>query len=346
MFIFALDNTITANLVPVISNQFNAVDLLPWLSVGFMLGGYVALLPMGKLYAKFDAKWVYLVNIVLFLGFSALCAAAPNMSAMIIGRVFLGVSGAAMYCGIMILVAIHTEEHERPAYFSITAVIWSIGTVLGPIIGGAFALVTWRWAFYINLIIGCVFAPITLVILPSSDQLPKPVGFLQRIKNFDLVGTIFLVAFSICLVMAVNFGGVLYAWNSGSIIALFVVGTVLATAFGLQQKLSWLTTSDNRIFPAPLLRHKEAVLLAISIMASNAASFIPIYYIPVYFQFSMGDSPLMAGVHLIPLIVIFSFFNLSRGFLMIRFGYYWPWFFGGGALLLAGNVMLCTQPVT
>ncbi|KAI1503399.1 major facilitator superfamily transporter [Biscogniauxia marginata] len=342
MFIFALDNTITANLVPVISNEFHSVDLLPWLSVGFMLGGYVALLPMGKLYAKYDAKWVYFVNIILFLGFSALCGAAPNMSAMIVGRVFLGVFGAAMYCGIMVLVALSTDDRERPGYFSITAVVWSVGTVLGPIVGGAFALVTWRWAFYINLVIGGVFAPICFFILPSYDQLPKSVTLIQRAKNYDFLGTTLLVAFSVCLIMAINLGGVLYSWSSGSIIALFVVGIILALAYGVQQKFSWLTTPDDRIFPVPLLHNKEAILLAVSMTCSNAASFIPIYYVPVYFQFALGDSPLIAAVRLIPLIVVFSVVNLSQGFLVVKLAYYWPWFVGGGVLLTAGNVMLYT----
>lgn len=344
MLIFSLDNTITADLVPAISNEFHSVDLLPWLSVGFMLGGYVALLPFGKLYAKYDAKRVYVANIVLFLGFSALCGAAPNMSAIIIGRVLLGVSGAAMYCGIMILVALSTDDHERPAYFSITAVVWSVGTVLGPVVGGAFELVNWRWAFYVNLIIGGIFTPILLLVLPAYDQLPKSVTRLQRAKNFDFLGTVLLVGFSVCLIMAINLGGVLYAWNSGTTIALFVVGIVLTVAFGVQQKFSWLTTPADRIFPAPLLRNKEAVLLATSMVCSNAAAFIPIYYIPVYFQFTLGDTALTAAVRLLPLILIFSAGNLAQGFLLIKSGYYWIWFFAGGVFMLVGNVMLCSSP--
>ncbi|KAI0442994.1 major facilitator superfamily transporter [Xylaria telfairii] len=342
MFIFALDNTITANLIPVISNEFHSVDLLPWLSVGFVLGGYVAILPMAKLYAIYDAKWVYIVNIVLFIGFSALCGAAPNISAIIVGRVLLGVSGAGIYCGIMTLVALSTDENERPRYFSVTAVVWSVGTVLGPIIGGAFALVSWRWSFYINLIIGGVFTPIALFVIPSYDQLPKSITLIQRAKNYDLLGTTLLIGFSISLIIAINLGGVLYPWNSGSTIASFVVGITLAIAFGLQQKFFWLTTPDDRIFPAPLLRNKEAILLGTSMLFSNAASFIPIYYIPVYFQFSLGDSPLMAAIRLFPLIIIFSVVNLSQGVLMLKWAYYWPWFVGGGVLLTVGNVLLYT----
>lgn len=154
MFIYSLDNTITADLTPEIVNAFGSVPLLPWLSVGFMAGGVVVLLPVGKLYSKFNAKWLYIANLVVFLAASALCGAAPNMNAMIVGRVFLGVAGNGMYCGILTLLSTYTEEKERPSYLSLIGFVWGIGTVLGPVVGGAFAKVDWRWSFYINLIIG------------------------------------------------------------------------------------------------------------------------------------------------------------------------------------------------
>ncbi|KAK0635857.1 major facilitator superfamily transporter [Bombardia bombarda] len=340
MFFYSLDSTITADLVPAIVNDFSSVPMLPWLSVGFVAGAYVAILPFGKLYEKFDPKWLYVGSIVCFLGASALCGAAPNMNAIICGRVFLGVAGSGVYCGLMTLVALSTEDHEKPAYFSITAVVWSVGTVLGPVVGGAFERFNWRWAFYINLIIGGVFMPIYLFVLPSMNPLPKSVTRRQRLENFDFLGTLLMTGFSISLVMAINFGGVLYAWGSGETIALFVVGGVVAIVFGVQQYYAWFTTVKDRIFPTDMLRHKEAVLLGLSTIHSNTAAFVPIFYIPVYFQFTRGDSALEAAVRLLPLILVFSVANLSQGFLMVKFGYYWPWFFMGGALSLVGNVML------
>ena len=40
-----------------------------------------------------------------------------------------------------------TTEHERPVYMSLLGVCWGVGTILGPVIGGAFAggSATWRW---------------------------------------------------------------------------------------------------------------------------------------------------------------------------------------------------------
>ncbi|KAI6086547.1 major facilitator superfamily transporter [Hypoxylon rubiginosum] len=340
MFIYALDGTITADLIPAIVNQFGSVSKLPWLSVGFMAGAFVAILPVGKLYAKYNAKWVYTISVVIFLAASALCGAAPNMDAIIVGRVFLGVSGSAMYCGILTLVAVNTVDHERPAYISLCGLVWGVGTVIGPVIGGAFQKVDWRWAFYINLIIGGIFIPAYLFVLPSFDPMPKSVSLTARAKNFDFLGSILFIASNLCLILAMNFGGNLYPWGSGSIITFFVVGGVGLIAFCVQQRYSWLTTPVDRIFPAQLLRIKEANLLFLCTVCTNAAVFIPIFNIPVYFQFSRNEDALNAAVRLLPLIVLASAGMLFNGFLMVKFGYYWPWYTVGGAMALVGNVLL------
>lgn len=95
----------------------------------------------------FDVKWVHLGSILVFCVGSAVCGAAPNMNALIVGRVIAGVGGAGLYLGMLNLIAINTLENERPAYMGGTGVIWGAGTILGPVIGGAFAdsSATWRW---------------------------------------------------------------------------------------------------------------------------------------------------------------------------------------------------------
>ncbi|KAI1381391.1 major facilitator superfamily transporter [Hypoxylon crocopeplum] len=345
MFIYALDGTITADLIPAIVNDFGSVSKLPWLSVGFMAGAFVAILPVGKIYAKYNAKWVYTASVIIFLAASAVCGAAPNMNAIIVGRVLLGVSGSAMYCGILTLVAVFTLDDERPAYISLCGLVWGIGTVIGPVIGGAFQRVNWRWAFYINLIIGGIFIPAYLFILPPFDPLPKSISLTRRAKNFDFLGTLLFIGANLCLILAINFGGVLYPWNSGSIIALFVVGGVGMIAFCIQQKFSWLTTPIDRIFPAQLLHMKEANLLFLCSVCTNAAVFVPIFNIPVYFQFSRNETALIAAVRLLPLIVLASAGMLINGFFMVKAGYYWPWYTVGAAMGLVGNVLLYTIDV-
>lgn len=306
-----------------------------------MVGSIITVLPLGKLYGIYNAKYLYIASLVLFLASSALCGAAPNMASMIVGRVFLGMAGNGMYFGILNLLSVMTTDKERPAYLSLVGFVWGIGTVLGPVIGGAFEKVNWRWAFYVNLIIGGVFSPVYLFLLPSFDPQSGSKGWLSRSRNFDAVGAVLSIGAMISLVMAINFGGTLYAWNSGQIITLFVVAGVLSIFFGLQQAFGWFTTNSNRMFPVRLLQKREPILLFIAAAGCNATGFIPIYWIPTYFQFTRGDSALEAAVRLLPLITFLSACIMLNGHFIGKRGYYQPWYVLGAVLALVGNVLLC-----
>jgi predicted MFS family arabinose efflux permease len=146
-FLFALDNTIVADIQPVIVTHFDSVGKLTWLSVAFLIGAAATNLIWGKIFGQFNAKWTYIFCVFLFELGSAVCGAAPNMDALIVGRAICGVGGAGMYVGVMTLLSVTTTLHERPMYIGGTGLTWGLGTVLGPIIGGAFveSSAGWRW---------------------------------------------------------------------------------------------------------------------------------------------------------------------------------------------------------
>src|SRR5688572_18725193 len=94
-----------------------------------------------------------------------------------------------MRFSVMTLVSHTTTIQERPMYIGGTGFIWGLGTILGPIVGGALAdsSATWRWAFYINLPIGALFAPVYLFLLPSPD--PRPGATIkERLLSIDWIG--------------------------------------------------------------------------------------------------------------------------------------------------------------
>jgi hypothetical protein len=97
--LYGLDTTIVADIQGAVSETFGDVTQLGWLGVGFTLGSTVAILPLGKAYAVFDVKWLFIGCLANFAAASALCGAVPGMSAMIVGRVWGGVGGAGMYLG-------------------------------------------------------------------------------------------------------------------------------------------------------------------------------------------------------------------------------------------------------
>jgi hypothetical protein len=97
--LYGLDTTIVADIQAPISDTFQNVAQLGWLGIGFTLGSTVLILPLGKAFGTFDNKWVFIACLLNFAAASALCGAAPNMDAMIVGRVWAGAGGAGMYLG-------------------------------------------------------------------------------------------------------------------------------------------------------------------------------------------------------------------------------------------------------
>jgi MFS family permease len=63
------------------------------------MGSVAIILLVGKLYGIFEIKWLIIASIITFEAGSALCGAAPNADALIIGRVVAGMGGAGMYIG-------------------------------------------------------------------------------------------------------------------------------------------------------------------------------------------------------------------------------------------------------
>jgi MFS family permease len=342
-FLFALDNTIVADVQPVIVTHFNSVGKLSWLSVAFLIGAAATNLVWGKIFGQFNAKWTYILCVVLFEAGSALCGGAPTIDALIIGRALCGVGGSGMYVGVMTLLAATTTMHERPMYVGGTGLTWGLGTVLGPIIGGAFtdSSAGWRWAFYINLCIGAVCAPVYIFMLPNKD--PRPgVSLTDRAREMDYLGGLLTIGAFVSGVMAVSFGGITYPWNSGKIIGLFVCSGVLFILLGLQQVFTVFTTKTRRVFPIEFFKSRTILILFCMTAAGGTAVFIPIYMIPIFFQFTRNDSALEAGVRLLPLIFLMIFAVITNGAVMSAYGVYMPWYTAGGIFTVIGGALMYT----
>lgn len=94
-----LDTTISADVQGPILETFGDIEKLSWVGIGFPMGSVSVILLVGALYALFEIKWIFIGSLVLFEAGSALCGAAPDMNALVVGRVIAGMGGAGMYLG-------------------------------------------------------------------------------------------------------------------------------------------------------------------------------------------------------------------------------------------------------
>ncbi|KAK7985853.1 hypothetical protein PG988_003475 [Apiospora saccharicola] len=336
--LYGLDTTIAADVQGPVIADLGHVELLAWVGAGFPLGSVCVILLLGKLYESFNLKWTLVATTLLFEVGSALCGAAPTMNALIVGRVIAGAGGSGIYLGSLQYFALLTTEKERGFYMALIGVSWGAGAVLGPVIGGAFAVssATWRWAFYINLCIGAVVAPGFLFYLPAIHPV-KGISARDRLMRIDWVGFLLGAGMWVTFLMALTMAGGEWAWDSGSTIATFVVFGVLLVAYGLQQYFSVLTSPEHRLFPCHLLRDRTQVLLYIVTAAGTTTLFVVVYYIPIYFQFVNDDAALMAAVRLLPFVVIAIAVNLVSGAFLHFLKIYMVLYLIAGIFVVAGG---------
>ncbi|GAD92383.1 predicted protein [Paecilomyces variotii No. 5] len=336
--LYGLDTTIAADVQGSVVEDLGHIEQLALVGAGFPLGSVCVILLLGTLYNTFNMKWNFITTVVLFEAGSALCGAAPTMNALIVGRVIAGAGGSGIYLGSLQYFAVTTTEKERGFYMSLIGVFWGLGAVLGPVIGGAFAVssATWRWAFYINLVIGGISAPAFLFCLPSIHPV-RGMSRWQRLASIDFVGFILSAGVWISFLLAFTMAGSQWPWNDGRTIATFVVFGVLLVIYILQQYFAVFTTPSRRLFPGHLLRDRTQVLLYIATAAGTTTLFVVVYYLPIYFQFANDDEALMAAVRLLPFIVVSVAVNLLSGSFLHLIKMYSLLYFIAGIFLVAGG---------
>ncbi|CAK7218099.1 hypothetical protein SBRCBS47491_003392 [Sporothrix bragantina] len=352
VFMYGLDTTIAADVQSAVVETFGSVEQLTWLGAGFPLGSVAVILPYGKLFTTFNMKWLYIGGIVLFQAGSALCGAAPSMGALIVGRVLAGAGGTGMYLGGLTHFSALTPPQTRGTYITGITFVWGIGSILGPVVGGALSTshASWRWAFYLNLVIGAITAPIYLIYLPviHPDTTQRTVR--QRLAALDYVGFVLSAAVWVTFGLALVSAGGMWAWRDSRTIATLAVCGVLLVVYVLQQYFCWFTTPIDRSFPAHLISFSNAsktsrrsatqLLLYVATSAVIATLYVPAYYVPVYFQFVQNDSALMAAVRLLPFILVTVFVNLASGYLLAKVKYYKLFYLLSGTLLtLSGSLL-------
>ncbi|KAI1329668.1 MFS general substrate transporter [Xylariaceae sp. FL0255] len=337
-FLYGLDTTIAAAVQGAVVEDLGHVEELAWIGVGFPLGSVAVIFVMGYLFNNFNMKWMFILTVSLFDIGSALCGAAPSLNALIVGRVIAGAGGTGIYLGTLNYITAMTTPQERGLYTTLIGFSWGVGSVLGPIVGGAFAIsaVTWRFAFYLNLIIGAVAAPVYITCLPSI-RLVTGLSVKDRLLGIDYAGFILGAGIWASFLLVLTAAGGQWPWDDGRTITTFVVFGALVVLYSLQQYYAWFTTPANRAFPIHLLKERTQVILYVANSAFITALFVCVFYIPIFFQFVQNDSSLTAALRLLPFVVVAIITSITTGHFVGRIPFYALLFVASALVLIAGG---------
>jgi len=308
-FMQALDSTIVNTAVPAMGEALGVTPL----GMRTALTSYVLTLAIfipasPWLCDRFGTRRIFGAAIATFTIGSLLCGIAQTLPQLVAARVLQGLGGAAlMPVGRYVLVR-SIDKRDFVKAMSTVATVGLLGSVLGPLLGGALAqYTTWRLIFLINVPVG--------VIGMWMNRRDMPDYRVEDVHRFDLLGFLLFAAASAMLLTAseVASGG------GGQWLRIAIYG-VLAVVIGATYV--WHSRhTDHPVADLSLLRIRSVwVSLAGNLFTRLGVSGMFLLLV-LFLQVGCGWSPLMAGLMMVPQALgsITAKWGINR--MLQRFGY-------------------------
>jgi EmrB/QacA subfamily drug resistance transporter len=311
MFLSALEQTIVAPALPAIGKSLADLDDLSWVVTAYLLAATAATPLFGKLTDIHGRRTIMLLAIGIFIVGSLVCALAPTIWVLVIGRTLQGIGGGGLIPIAQTIIADLLTPRERPMAQSYTAVVFMSASILGPVLGGLLTdHLHWSFIFWINLPLGVVALVMTsraLRRLPRND----------RPHQLDIPGVTLMVAASVALLLALDWGGAHYRWISWQIIALIAGSAALWTLFAVR-----LLTAREPFIPLAILRGKVTSALTCAAFFSIGTIMGVTIVTPLYCQMVLGASASVSGLALIGFLAGATLGSLLTGRLLVRLTHY------------------------
>ena len=278
----------------------------------------------GRIYTFWPQKPVFLCALGLFELGSIVCGAAPNSTALIIGRAIAGSGAAGIFSGAISMLIHLVPLQKRPMFAGLGGAVFGIASVAGPLLGGVFTdNVSWRWCFYINVPLGAVVSLVIIFILKTSTRVSdETLSLVQKLRRLDLFGSSCLLPGIVCLLLALEWGGSTYSWSSARIIVLLILFGLLMCGFVAVQ----IFRPDTATVPSRIIKQRSVLAgLCFMILVGGAMMSI-IYYIALWFQAIKKASPVHSGIMSLPLLLSLVAGSMTAGpTISLLVGYYTPY---------------------
>ncbi|GAB3960515.1 MFS transporter [Actinoallomurus acanthiterrae] len=284
-FMLAVDFSVLNIAVPAIGADLGfKQSTLPWIVTGFMLPAAGFTLLFGRIADLFGRRNLFLAGMVLLGGASLVGGLAQSPAMLLAGRAGQGLATAmATPAAMSLLTTSFPEGPLRQRALGLNGTLLTGGFALGSVLGGALTeLLSWRWAFLINL-------PVVMLILLFAPRVLRDTGERTRTR-LDLPGAVTVTGGLVSLVYGIS-ATERDGWADPVVIGCLVLAALLLIAFWFIE-----LRSSNPLAPVGVLKRP-------SVRWGNFAGFIVIgmpsavvFQMTLYLQDVLGYKPLAAGL--------------------------------------------------
>jgi EmrB/QacA subfamily drug resistance transporter len=350
----ALDATIVGTALPTIIGDLHGFNRYSWVVTAYLLTSTTVVPIVGKLSDQFGRKGFLLAGIVLFLAGSALGGSAgaldlsflngtlaqplaDGMNQLILFRGLQGLGAGFLQTLAFTLVADLFPPAERGRWQGLFVSVLALALIVGPAIGGAITdRASWRWVFYVNLPVGA------LALLVLSAWLPAAIsgcGATLRggtaLRQIDFLGALIAAAATVCLLLALTWGGAIYPWDSTRIVGLLLAAGALFLVFLVAERFA-----KEPLLPLDLFRNQVFTASGLLALAGGMVIYAMIFYLPLFIQGVLGQTATTSGTSLAPLFIPVAISAVLGGQLIAQIGRYHALAVIGALILLAGLFLL------
>jgi EmrB/QacA subfamily drug resistance transporter len=332
MFLGSLDQTVVGTALPRIIADLSGFSHYTWVTTAYIITSAVAIPITGKLTDMYGRKVFYIIGLSIFILASLLSGLSTSMTQLIIYRGIQGIGAGIMMANAFTVIGDLFPPADRGKYQGYISGIFGISSVIGPTLGGFLTdSLSWHWVFFINIPLGLLVIILFLKFFPNI----KPESIRHKI---DYSGLVTLVLTVVPIMLALSWAGVDYAWNSVTIIGLFVFSSVMLMAFIFIE-----SRASEPIIPLSIFKNQIVTISLIVSFLIGVGMFGAIIFIPLFFQGVLGSSATASGTFLMPMMLGVVGGSFISGQLLSRAGGHYRLQGAFGLAIMSGGILLLSR---
>jgi EmrB/QacA subfamily drug resistance transporter len=311
MFVASLSETIAATALPTIVGDLGGVEIMQWVTTSFILASTITMPIYGKIGDLIGRKKLLLIALTIYACGKIVSALSISMAMLLVGRSISGIGGGGLIILAQAAIADVVPPRKRGTYLGIMGSVFTISTVLGPMLGGWFVETTgWRGVFWFTV----PLAMIAIAFLAAAYKEPKHT---ETLPKLDIAGMVCIALFVSSLVLFVAWGGRTYAWNDP-----IILGLIALCACSLMALIIAERKAVEPIIPLSLFKNRNFVLVGIAGFCLYLCFMGTVNYLPTYLQIVERMSPVDAGLACTPMSIGMLITSTGTGWLAGKTGKY------------------------